>query len=187
VLARGTPEEACPALTTASGADATLAGDEAQKRGDVAAVALSACLKQLPPDMPVCGCRVIAVDDMVTVPREQIVYATGTSARLRAPKLGLDLLLVAEDAPDATTVLRDLRGPVAWIDREGDHHVTLRLKDSGRVFEGRSIPVGFRRGRLAERIYAEDGDGEKLSLLIGFDPDELSQHAGAWLAWPKDG
>ncbi|HSF93727.1 MAG TPA: hypothetical protein VLA52_01775 [Thermohalobaculum sp.] len=182
-LARGAPEESCPALAMASGAS----GEAAIGRATVVAAALSQCLAQLPPDSAICGCRVVALDSIVTVPRDQIVYATGTSARLRAAALGIDLLLVAEDGPDGETLLRDLSGPVAWLTRGVDNAVTLRLAGGGRVFEGSSIPVGYRRGRLAERIYATDAAGVRMSLLIGFGPDELAQSAGAWLAWPQGG
>jgi hypothetical protein len=188
-LARGTPEEICPALSMSAGPAIAAPSPEvaAAARAEAAVEALSRCMAQLPPGETVCGCRVVALDGMVTVPREQTVYATGTSARMRAPSLGIDLLLVAEDGPDGQTLLRDLSGTVAWLTHGPGNAVTLRLENGGREFRGASIPVGFRRGRLAERIYATDKDGTRLSLLIGFGPDELAQSAGAWLAWPGGG
>lgn len=182
-LARGAPQEACPAVAVATGT----AGGGARARAEVAVEALAACLAQLDPSATGCGCRVVALDDLVTVPHEETAYATGTSARLRIAALGLDLLLVAEEGIGGETLLRDLAGPVARIDRGPDNAVMLRLADGGRAFRGYSVPVGFRRGRLAERIYAEDATGMRLSLLIGFGPDELAQSAGAWLAWPPGG
>lgn len=185
-LARGAPEELCPALAMASVPGAA-ARDRHAGRAQAVADALTGCLAQLPPDQSICGCRVVALDSIVTVPREQTVYATGTSARLRSTDLGLDLLLVAEDGPDGQTLLRDLSGPVAWLVHGPDHGVALQLAGHRQIFEGRSIAVGFRRGRLAERVYASDPSGARISLLIGFGPDELAQRAGAWLAWPQGG
>lgn len=179
-LARGMPPEICPALAAAAGAPGT-------GRGALAGQALDACLADLGAGHEGCGCRVIALDDVVTVPRDETVYATGVSARLRVPGLGLDMVLVAEDGPGPETLLRGLAGPVArLIHGEGDEVVVV-FEQSGRRFEGRSIPVGFRRGRLAERIYATDAEGHRLSLLVGFEPAELAGHAAAWLAWPGKG
>lgn len=183
-LARGMPPEFCPALAVATGPPGTVgrAG-----RGAVAREALDACLERLGPAREGCGCRVIALDDVVTVPRDETAYATGVSARLRVAGLGLDMVLVAEDGPGPETLLRGLAGPVArLIHGEGDE-VAVVFEESGRRFEGRSIPVGFRRGRLAERIYATDAEGHRLSLLVGFEPAELAGHAAAWLAWPGQG
>jgi len=185
-LARGTPPELCPAMTVATAPKAAPPASAEAARAEVAEAALATCLDRASAT-PGCGCRVIALDDMVTVPREEVAYATGTTARLRVASLGLDLILVAEDGPEGGTLLRGLTGTVAQIARGADDTVSLTLEGGARMFRGRSIPVGFRRGRLAERIYAEDGDGNRLSLLIGFAPDELAQSAGAWLAWPNGG
>ncbi len=179
-LARGMPPRTCPASAMASATPAT-------PRAEVAVQALRACLARLAPERTDCGCRIVALDNLVTVPREDTAYATGTSARMRSASLGIDLLLVAEVNPDGSTLLRDLRGPVAALVNGDDNAVTLRFHATGRRFEGYRIAVGFRRGRIAERIYVVDADGNRLSLLIGFEPGELASRAGAWLAWPPEG
>ena len=179
-LARGMPPESCPAAAMAGGTPGTT-------RAQAAGQALERCLARLAPERPGCGCRIVALDNLVTVPREDTAYATGTSARMRSAALGIDLLLVAEEVAGGAMLLRDLHGPVArLVSGEGDA-VTLSFNATGRRFEGYRIAVGFRRGRIAERIYVVDADGNRLSLLIGFEPDELADRAGAWLAWPPEG
>ncbi len=114
---------------------------------------------------------------------------------MRSTSLDIDLLLVAEetsgeasgDASGDGTLLRDLYGQVAYVIRGEDDSVTVKFASTGRRFDGFRIPVGFRRGRIAERIYAVDADGNRLSLLIGFGPSELASGAAAWLAWPPEG
>lgn len=178
-LARGMPQEACPHTAAASAAPGT-------PRGEVAGEAIRSCVAQIRPSESGCGCRVVALDDMITVPVSATAYATGISARLRSVSLGLDVLLVAEEE-NGGILLRDLRGPVAHLTYGADDTVELRFDDTGQRFEGHRIPVGFRRGRVAERIYAADAEGKRISLLIGFEPDELAGGAAAWLAWPPEG
>jgi hypothetical protein len=132
-LARGMPPENCPVSAFASGAPRT-------SRAEVARRALQSCLAKLGPEQADCGCRIVALDDLVTIP----------------------------------------------VHGENDS-VTLSFLSNERHFDGFRIPVGFRRGRIAERIYLADADGNRLSLLIGFEPDELAGRAGAWLAWPPEG
>ncbi len=179
-LARGMPPQACPAAAMASGPPAT-------PRAEVAGQALERCLARLGPARTGCGCRIVALDDLITVPREDTAYATGISARMRSAALGIDLLLVAEEAPGGSTLLRDLHGPVGRLVNGENDAVTLTFHATGGRFEGYRIAVGFRRGRIAERIYVVDADGNRLSLLIGFEPGELADRAGAWLAWPPEG
>lgn len=179
-LARGMPPEFCPAVAVGS------APPEAG-RGAAAETALKECLGQLDPAEEGCGCRVMALDDVLTVPREEAVYASGISARLRVPGLRIDRVLVADALPGGEVLLRDPAGPVARLTRGAGNAVTVTLTEPERRFEGHSLPVGFRRGRLAERVYASDSDGNRLSLLTGFEPDELAGHAAAWLAWPDRG
>lgn len=176
-LARGEPAQFCPAVGLASRPVETA-------RGVIAREALKSCLDDLPPKTGNCGCRIIAIDNLVTVSRDDLAYATGSSARLSIPTRGIDSLLVAEENEEGDLILRDLKGTIASISNGPKDAVTVRFSN-GPVFEGRRIEVGFRRGRLAERIYAEASDGERLSLLIGFEPGELADIAGAWLAWPK--
>lgn len=177
ILVRGEPTEICP-IALAVSAPPTKALEE------VAGDALLTCLGQTA--RKGCGCRIIAVGSVLLVPREDMNYATGIAARVHAPSLGIDRLLVAEDASDGTTLLRDLNGIIGKIERAGDQQIVLTLEGQDTRFSGTSKKVGFRRGRLAERIYARDEKGNKVSLLIGFDPDELAEVAGAWLAFPPD-
>ena len=179
-LAQGIPPEICPVVTMASATPGT-------PRADVVRQALQSCLAKLGTTPTGCGCRIVALDDLVTVPREDTAYATGTTARLRSIALGIDLFLVAEETADGSTLLRDLRGPVAHMVRGENDNITLSFISTGRRFDGYRIPVGFRRGRIAERIYTTDAEGNRLILLIGFEPDELADGAGAWLAWPPEG
>jgi hypothetical protein len=179
-FARGMPANMCPAEAMASAAPGT-------PRAEVAGQALQSCLAKLGSDQTDCGCQIVAIDNLVMVPLEDAVYATGTSARMRSAALGIDLLLVAEENPDGETLLRDLQGPVARLTNGENGAVTLIFHETKRRFDGYRIQVGFRRGRIAERVYVADADGNRLSLLIGFEPGELADGAGAWLAWPPEG
>lgn len=175
LLLRGRPAARCPVAFP-------FVAPATRPMADLVADALTQCLADVPEG---CGCQVVAAGSVLLVPRDETNYATGIAARIRASGLGLDGFLVAEETSSGGTLLRDLLGPVAEMTRDGKA-VTVRLRKSGDVYRGEARPVGFRRGRLAERIYASNEDGERLMLLIGFEPEELAEFAGAWLAWPAD-
>ncbi|MEO0621169.1 MAG: hypothetical protein AAF183_03000 [Pseudomonadota bacterium] len=169
-IARGDPAQSCPATGRATGPEAAGGGREGTVR-----LALERCLGALENRRADCGCRLIAFNDILTVPRDEMAYATGITARLIAPERGIDAVLVAEDeaAPDggsAGTLLRDLRGPVARLTRDGADGATLTLLADGSAIKGTRKAFGYRRGRLAERIRL-DGGG---LLLIGLSPAELA-------------
>ncbi len=188
-LARGAPADACPASGVASAEDLARPGAPPPRRAEVARRALELCLDALPrrPDTESCGCELLALDNVVTVPREELAYATGVTARVEIPALGLDGVLVAEDEPGGGALLRGLAGDVGRLARLGENRARLTLVHGGGVFEGRREAVGFRRGRLAERLYLTDPAGRRAVVLIGFPPAELAESAGAALAWPSGG
>jgi len=176
-LARGAPAAQCPATGFGT-------ADPEGGRPAAAEAALAACLAALPPGAIDCGCELLAIDTVLTVPLDQVAYATGVTARISAPALGLDRLLVAEAEPGGAVLLRGPEGPVAMLRRAPDGTVTLSFDGTAEVYRGRAIPVGFRRGRLAERVYVASGES-RVSLLIGFPPRELAEVAGSWLTWPQ--
>lgn len=176
VLLRGDPAGSC-AIAAAE------AGEPSQPIADLANAALEQCIAAVAPG---CGCRIVAANSLLLVPLEEVSYATGAPARLRVPSLGLEKMLVAEAVDNEHEILRDISHRVGEIESGPDDTVTIRLEGVEGAFMGKARPVGFRRGRLARRVYAKNADGDQLVLLIGFGPGELSQMAGAWLAWPAD-
>ncbi|MEM9761477.1 MAG: hypothetical protein AAF968_03030, partial [Pseudomonadota bacterium] len=185
-LAYGDPPQRCPAVG--------LSTPGASGRAMAVETALGACFAELerrrdtlPAGDEPCGCRLGALDNVVLLSREQTVYARGTAARLRAPALGLDGLFVADPAPNGGVLLSDASGPFAFVafDR-GEGTASLVFLDTpGTLFRGRDLAVGFRRGRLARRLYLQDAAGRQVSLLIGFAPAELDAYAAGWLVFPE--
>lgn len=157
---------------------------------DAVISALDGCLELLAtlPEGEDCGCEIIAVNDILTIPSDEAGYAASIALRLRADFLGLDDLLVATDAPDGTILIRSVDGVIGRIakDARGRAFLALSANREEIVLPGIAVPVGYRRGRLATRFYFEDAAGRRAVALLGFSPGELADTAGRWLAFPED-
>jgi hypothetical protein len=84
----------------------------------------------------------------------------------------------------------DVIGPraVARLTPAGEAELALLQGQNGaltatRYYHGRWVPEGFRRGRLAEKLYLTDEAGERLIALIGYSPAELADREGELAAW----
>ena len=168
-IARGAPAEICPAigLSPPSGADS---------RSAAVSAAIAQCFSSLRENNADerCGCEILAFDNIVAVRREDLIYSTGISARIRSDALRVDALLVADDVGDGETELRDLTTTVGTVRHFNDGRAELELADHPDViFKGTSQPVGFRRGRIAEVLRLDDGQGREVLLTIGFPPQEF--------------
>lgn len=81
---------------------------------------------------------------------------------------------------------------IGQLSLDADGGAELLLAPPGDVeappvpFRGTAIEVGWRRGRIAQRLYLQDAAGRRVSLLLGFPPDDLAAYAAAWLAFPPD-
>lgn len=184
-LAIGDPAETCPAAAVA-------AGPAGASRQAVAARALDACLANLEDAGrdPACGCRVVAVDDVLLAPPSAFVYAEGVGGRLVGDGRFGGRPLIAEevDAPDGRSVriaFFDAAGPVAVGDLADDGRARLVMLDDGAVFTGRREPRGWRRGRVQERLLLQGADGARLIALIGFEPADVAAEGPALAVWPR--
>jgi hypothetical protein len=192
-LARGEPSNICPAIGLA-------APGEAASNGAAAELALRRCLSELSDVDGDCGCRVLALGDVLTAPPAEFVYAPGVSARLIRLDDGDEATLVAEerqrsDGPEGVRLwFLAADGPraVGDLGEDGRAEVTLLQNRDGvltpvRRYQGRRQIEGYRRGRLAERLYLRDDDGNRMIALIGYEPSEFSERAKDLRAWPAGG
>lgn len=189
-LARGAPAESCPAF------GAALAH---ASRPDAASAALELCLAGLPSDTRAdCGCRLIAVGDVLLAEASTFEYARTVSARLigRADGAPVDLSVVI-DGPDPSgrgapedrrLSVRTVSGPagVLEIDADGAARLSLGASDAPALYEGQWRAEGFRRGRLAGVAGLTGPSGAPLALLIGYAPAEVSERREELLARARE-
>ncbi|TVQ56650.1 MAG: hypothetical protein EA355_06265 [Rhodobacteraceae bacterium] len=184
-LALGDPPRHCPAAAIA-------AGPVGATRADAVSRALGACLEALAEagDAAACGCRVIAVDDVLLAPVDAYAYAEGVGGRLVGDGRFGGRPLIAEevDAPDGRGVrvaFFDAGGPVAVGELADNGGARLLMLDDGAVFTGWREPRGWRRGRVQERLLLEGADGARLIALIGFEPADVAEEGPALAVWPS--
>lgn len=196
-LAQGWPAEQCPAF------GATL--DSANPRA-AAEAALTSCLEDLPKNQVAtdCGCRLLALDEVLLAPADAFVYARGVAAMVYDPASGRSAVLVAEERhpmdvyaeieetsrPDSLAALaKGARRlwllspdrPAAALDLTADGEAALvfvegppEALEPGRQLRGVWRSDGFRRGRRAGVARLEDARGAELLVLFGYGPDEIA-------------
>lgn len=174
-LVRGEPPASCPA--------AAASPPGAPDRASAVAAAISACFGALQRRGAAqsCGCKAIAVDDILLDRPAAFSFAPTVSAVLisnggPAQRLVADQL--AADATGEQIVLRDPRGDVALVSLAEDRASLAFLSDAGGggpaiVYDGAREPFGYRRGRLTERIRLTNDAGQRLTLLIGVEARDV--------------
>lgn len=185
-IARGEPAERCPGLGVVAGTPET-------PTGAIVEIATTQCLRSLAAaGVTDCGCRVIAVNDTLLAPLTEFVHAPGIGARL----IGLGSVstagpLVAREQRDLAAdgsrrlLLGNASGPVATAALFPDGAAVLELEEGGIRLEGRRDLVGWRRGRLAERLLLRTPDGRRVIALIGFEPEDYVREGLTLARWPR--
>ncbi len=183
-LARGAPREWCPTIGLA-------AAPEAADPAAAAERALRRCLAARDERARAagCGCRLLALGDALLAPQSALDYAPGVGARLIG--LGDGRPLIARETPaegaGAVVAFESAAGRVAEARLAPDGTATLTLDDGGAVFEGRRERLGWRRGRIVERLLLRDAAGRRLIALIGIEPLDYAAAGPALAAWPREG
>lgn len=190
-LAFGDPADSCAAVGVALQArDVTTA----------ARSALSQCVARAG-----CACRLAAAGDVLLAPLESFDYARAVTASMRIGGDAPIMLLAEDRPQEPTDgpVLspldaleaggarqrvalfspRDLSaGPIGALTLEADGaaQLTARVGGAERRYVGRWTSEGRRRGWFARTVAMRPADGrsaaaERLLLLIGYEPAELSE------------
>ena len=182
-LVRGEPRDKCPALNVASAPTDDQATDGA----------LRACLREIQPYGPDCGCRVIARADRLLAPRDEFEYAIGVATRIVDPATGNERRMTSEERmidgrPGARRLwLLGVQGPVGMLQVEPDGRAAFIESGTNARYDGKHRAEGFRRGRVARRAYLTARDGRRLVVLVGFEEEELKDNRAALTAWNPDG
>lgn len=198
-LAMGAPAADCPAIGLAMSAETPAAAADA---------ALGACLNALdaaPRFSTVdCGCRVIALGDVLIAERDAFGHARAVSAIVIDPDsdaripLSSELTLSSPDLADSAQmdaavleaelagserlVLATAAGPAATLETDASGGAVLTMSESGARYVGQWRVEGLRRGRQAGVAAVLREDGRPLLLLIGYAPTELLQREDELLA-----
>lgn len=182
-MVAGEPGARCPAMAIANAADPITAVADAMSLCRADLVATGA-----PDD---CACRLIAFNDTLLAPLDAFAYASGTAARLIGLGGPLARPLIAREAAtsdqpgDSLVVLGDAAGPVATVALSREGRAIMELVDGGRVLSGWREPMGWRRGRMTERLLLRDEDGRRVIALIGVDPEEFLRDGLRLAVWPQ--
>lgn len=191
-LAIGDPPEICPAIGVA-------ASESPAPRSQTAGTALTECLAMLKQSRASaeCGCRLVALDDTLLAEQTAFTYARGVNAQFVGDKgEALSQPLIAEERPeddgsgDVRIWFLDAIGPraVARLSQAGDAELALLQGSNGELtathyYRGRWTSEGFRRGRLAEKLYLKDEEGARMIALIGYSPAELAAREAELETW----
>jgi len=183
-LAIGDPPERCPAAGIGHEP-----GDGAAARRAAAGEALRRCLAA-GDGRAACGCRLLALDDMLLAGPRAFTYAPGVGGRLVGDGAGgrgapLTVSERATDDPARTLIgFFDAAGPVAVGEVDDGGAARLVMLESGAAFQGARERRGWRRGRIMERLLLSDAAGRRLIALIGFEPADIVAEGAALAVWP---